>query len=106
MAAVKKNDTVQVIAGKNKGKRGKVLRVFPDRDRLVIEKVNYIKRHTRPSQENQQGGIIEKEASIHAANVMVVCAKCDAPVRVRHQKLEEQKKIRVCAKCGEPLDRT
>jgi len=95
-----------VMAGKNKGKRGKVLRVFPERDRLVIEKVNYIKRHTRPSAENQQGGIIEKEGSIHAANVMVVCEKCDAPVKSRHKKLEDQKKIRVCAKCGEPLDRT
>lgn len=106
MAAVKKNDTVQVMAGKNKGKRGKVLRVFPDRGRLVIEKVNYIKRHTKPSQENQQGGIIEKEGSIHASNVMVVCSKCDAPVRIRHKKLEDQKKVRICAKCSELLDQT
>jgi large subunit ribosomal protein L24 len=105
MSVVKKNDTVQVIAGKDKGKRGRVLKFFPVRDRVLVEKINYIKRHTRPSQENQQGGIVEKEGTIHVSNVNVVCSKCDAPVRVRHQVLKDQKKVRVCVKCGEALDR-
>jgi large subunit ribosomal protein L24 len=102
---IKRNDTVQVIAGKEKGKRGKVLRVFPDRARALVEKVNIIKRHTRPTQENQQGGIIEKEGTMHVSNIMPDCSKCDAPVRIRHQTLEDKKKVRVCAKCNEPLDR-
>jgi large subunit ribosomal protein L24 len=102
---IKKHDTVEVIAGKEKGKRGKVLRVFPDRERVVVEKVNFIKRHTRPTQENQQGGIVEKEGTLHVSNMMPVCKKCDRPVRVRHQKLKDEKKVRVCAKCAEPMDR-
>ena len=102
--SVKRSDTVEVIAGKDKGKRGNVLRVFPAKGRVLVEKINIIKRHTRPSQENQQGGIIEKEAPIHISNVMPVCRKCDAAVRVRHRRIEE-KKVRVCAKCGEPLDK-
>lgn len=101
---IKKNDTVQVMAGKDKGKRGRVLKVFPERARVLVEKINMIKRHTRPSQENQQGGIVEKEGSIHLSNAMPVCKKCDGPVRVRHQKLKDQKKVRLCAKCGEALD--
>jgi large subunit ribosomal protein L24 len=103
--SVKRDDIVQVMAGKEKGKRGKVLRVYPVRDRIIVEKINMIKCHTRPSQENQQGGIIEKEGTIHMSNAMPVCNKCDAPVRIRHQRLQEEKKVRVCAKCGEPLDK-
>jgi large subunit ribosomal protein L24 len=102
---VKKNDTVQVMAGKEQGKRGRVLMVFPERDRLLVEKINMIKRHTRPSEQNQQGGIIEKEGGIHVSNVMVVCGKCDAPVRIRHQVLGNNKKTRVCARCSEPFDK-
>ncbi len=103
-AHVKKKDTVQVMAGRESGKRGRVLRVIPGRGRVLVEKLNMIKRHTRPNEQNQQGGIIEKEGSLHLSNVMPVCAKCDAPVRIRHQVLNE-KKVRVCVKCGEPLDK-
>lgn len=102
---IKKNDMVQVIAGKEKGKRGKVLRVLPTQARAIVEKINIVKRHTRPSQENQQGGIIEKEGTVHISNMMPVCKKCDAPVRIRHQILENNKKVRVCVKCSEPMDR-
>ena len=79
---IRRNDTVIVTAGKDRGKKGRVLIVLPEKNRVVVEGVNLIKRHTRPSQQNRQGGIIEKEASVHASNVMVVCKKCDQPVRV------------------------
>jgi large subunit ribosomal protein L24 len=101
---VKKNDLVQVMAGREKGKQGKVLAVFPQRERVLVEKINLIKRHTRPSEQNQQGGIIEKEGTLHLSNVMPVCGKCKAPVRVRRQVLDN-KKVRACAKCSEPLDK-
>ena len=77
---LKKNDQVQLMAGKEKGKRGKVLRVFPDRGRVLVEHLNMIKRHTRPNEQNQQGGIVEKEGAVHISNAMVVCGKCDAPL--------------------------
>jgi large subunit ribosomal protein L24 len=102
---LKKNDNVQVMAGKEKGKRGKVIGVFPERGRVLIEQLNMIKRHTRPNEQNQQGGIIEKEGSVHISNAMVVCKKCDAPVRIRHQVIGDNKKVRTCAKCGEPFDK-
>lgn len=106
---VKKGDLVEVLIGGKKGQklageRGKVLRVFPEKDRVIVEKINLIKRHTRPSQQNRQGGIIEKEASIHASNVMLVCKSCDKPVRVGHRTLESGKKARFCRKCGTVLD--
>ncbi len=102
---IKKNDMAEVMAGKEKGKRGKVLLVYPERGRVLVEKLNMIKRHTRPDEQNQQGGIIEKEATLHVSNVMPVCRKCDAPTRIRHQRLDNDKKVRICAKCGEPFDK-
>lgn len=102
---IKKNDMAEVIAGKEKGKRGKVLLVYPERGRVLVENLNMIKRHTRPNEQNQQGGIIEKEASLHVSNVMPVCRKCDAPVRIRHLRLDNDKKVRICVKCGEPFDK-
>jgi len=106
MANIKKNDTVMVIAGKEKGKKGRVFRVMPQEERLLVEKLNIVKRHTRPSATNRQGGIIEKEAPINVSNVMVVCSKCDKPTRVSHSFLEGgAKKVRVCKKCGEPMDK-
>ncbi len=100
---VRKNDQVAVIAGKEKGKTGKVLTVIPEKQRLIVEKVNFIKRHTRPSATNRQGGIIEKEGTIHISNVMVVCTKCNKPTRIGHRILDDQKKVRACKKCGEIL---
>ena len=101
---VKKDDLVMVIAGKDKGKSGKVLRVLPDKGRVLVENLNVIKRHTRPSQMNSEGGIIEKEAPLHISNVMIVCNKCTEPTRVGNRILEDGSKIRICKKCGESMD--
>lgn len=79
---IRKNDNVLVIAGNARGKRGKVLKVFPDRDRIIVEGVNIVKRHTRPSQRNPQGGIVQKEAPIHVSNVMLIDPKTNEPTRV------------------------
>ncbi len=98
---IKKNDTVKVIAGNYKGKMGRVLAVFPEQNRLIVEGVNLIKRHTRPSQRNQKGGIITKEAPIHISNVMFKCNRCNAVVKVATRKLEDGKKVRICKNCGE-----
>ena len=103
-ANIKKNDTVVVTAGKEKGKKGRVYRVMPEDERVLVEKLNIVKRHTRPSATNRQGGIIEKEAPIHISNVMVVCGKCGKPTRVSHS-FEGDKKVRVCKKCGNPMDK-
>lgn len=98
---VKKDDKVKVIAGKDEGKIGKVLKVLPNKDRLLVENINMVKRHTRPSPQNRQGGIVESEAPIHHSNVMLMCDKCVAPTRIKMRGLEDGKKARACAKCGE-----
>jgi large subunit ribosomal protein L24 len=100
---VVKNDTVLVISGNYRGKKGKVLKVFPKNHRVIVEGVNFIKRHTRPTQKNQQGGIVEKEAPIHVSNLMVVCPKCDTPTRLGGKVLENGSRVRVCGRCGEML---
>ena len=100
---VKKNDLVMVIAGKDKGKSGKVLSVLSKKNRVIVEKVNFIKRHTRPSSKQRQGGIIEREGPITISNVMLICTKCNKPSRVGKKYLEDDKKVRVCKKCGEIL---
>ena len=102
--SIKKDDKVKVVTGKDKGKIGKVLKVFHKKQRVMVENVNMVKRHTRPSAQNRQGGIVEGEAAIHWSNVMVMCGKCVAPTRVRYQSLEDGKKVRACNKCGESLD--
>ena len=102
--AIRKDDKVKVITGKDKGKIGKVLRVLRKKDRILIEKVNIIKRHTRPSAKNRQGGITESEAPVPWSNVMLMCNKCMAATRVTHKFLEDGKKIRICAKCGETIE--
>ena len=101
---VKKNDTVQVIAGKDKGKTGKVLSINKKKDRLIVEKVNIIKRHVKPGQKTK-GGIMERESTISVSNVMVYCEKCSKPVRLGNRLLEDGKKVRFCRKCGEVLDK-
>lgn len=101
---VKKGDTVKVLSGREKGKTGKVLSVNPEAHTVIVEKINFVKRHSRPTQQAPQGGIIEREAPLQLSNVNVVCAKCDAPVRIRHKVLDDGKKVRVCSKCGEVLD--
>ena len=101
---IRKNDSVMVIAGKERGKTGKILRVVADKDAVIIERVNLVKRHTRPRGPQQPGGIVEKEAAIHASNVMMMCDKCNAPVRIGRKNLADGNKIRICRRCGEALD--
>jgi large subunit ribosomal protein L24 len=96
---VRKGDQVVVIAGKEKGKRGRVLRLLTAKGRVVVERVNLVKRHTKPTQRNPRGGILEKEGSVEASNVALWCGKCIAPRRMRHEGEGESKK-RVCVKCG------
>ncbi len=103
MAKIKRDDTVMVIAGKDKGRRGKVLRVFPAKSRVLVENVNVVKRHTPPSQAHK-GGIVEKEAPIHISNVMLVCPKCGDPTRVGFSLLEDGTKRRLCKRCGEIIE--
>jgi large subunit ribosomal protein L24 len=103
--SVKKGDTVVVLAGKNKGDKGKVLRVEPKKERLIVEGVNLVKRHTRATPKVPQGGIITKEAPIHAYNVMVVCSKCGKPTRVGKKVLADGKKVRICKRCQEVIDK-
>jgi large subunit ribosomal protein L24 len=97
---VRKGDQVVVIAGKEKGKRGRVLRLVSDKGRVVIERVNMVKRHTKPTQRNPRGGILEKEGSVEASNVALWCGKCVAPRRAKAEEKDGQKKRRVCVKCG------
>lgn len=101
---VKKGDQVMVMAGKDKGRTGKVLCTFPKRNRVLVEGMNKIKRATRRTQKIQ-GGIIEREAPIHSSNVMLFCLSCDNPTRVRKVFLEEERKVRACVKCGEIIDK-
>lgn len=101
---IRKNDSVMVIAGRERGKTGKVLRVLPEKDRVIVERVNLVKRHSKPKGPQQPGGIVEKEAAIHASNIMIMCDKCNAPVRVGQKLLADGKKIRICRRCSEALD--
>lgn len=101
---VKKEDTVLVISGKEKGKKGRVLSVLPSKEGVIIEKINIIKRHMKPNRKYTQGGIIEKEAPVHISNVMLICPKCNKPTRIGNRLLESGKKVRVCKKCQEVID--
>jgi len=98
---LKKEDTVQVIAGKDKGKRGRILRILRDKDRVLVEGVNIVKKAKKRKNQQDRGGIIEVEAALHSSNLMIVCKKC-GPVRIGY-KMEGGKKVRVCKKCGEAL---
>jgi large subunit ribosomal protein L24 len=102
---VKKGDLVMVIAGKDKGKSGKVLRVIPKEERVVVERINLVKKHLRPNPATGQGGIVEMEAPIHISNVMPICPTCNRPTRVGRKVLESGVKVRVCKRCGESLDK-
>jgi large subunit ribosomal protein L24 len=104
-AHVRRGDTVAIIAGRERGKRGKVLRVLRDRGRVLVEKVNMIKKHQRPTQKLRQGGIIEREGALALSNVLLVCGRCNRPVRTGIKVLGDGRKLRVCKRCGESLDR-
>ena len=98
---LKKEDTVQIIAGKDKGKRGRILQILRDKDRVVVEGANIVKKAMKRKSQQDRGGIVELEAPIHISNVMIVCKKC-GPTRIGY-KLEGEAKVRVCKKCGEAL---
>jgi large subunit ribosomal protein L24 len=101
---IRRDDTVLVIAGKDKGKKGKVHRVFPKENRVLVEGVNIIKRHTKPSGTTRQAGIIEREAPVHMSNVMLICSRCNRPARVGFRLLEGEGKVRICRSCHEQID--
>ncbi len=101
---IRKNDSVMVIAGRERRKTGKVLRVIPKEDAAIIERVNMVKRHTRGRGPQQPGGIVEKEAPIPLSNLMLMCDKCNAPVRVGRKTMTDDEKVRVCRRCGDSID--
>ena len=105
IAHVRKGDTVMVVAGKERGKKGKVLRVIPEKGRVVVERLNLIKKHQKPTQKVRQGGIIEREGSIHLSNVMLVDPASGKPTRVGMKALSDGKKVRVARRSGEMLDK-
>ncbi len=101
---IRKNDNVLVIAGKDRGKKGKVRYAYPKQSRVLVGGVNFIKRHSRARGATRQAGIIEREAPIHVSNVMLLCNKCDSPVRIGFRFLEDGKKARACRSCHEVID--
>ena len=102
---VRRGDTVAVIAGKERGKRGKVLRILTAGGRVLVEHLNMIKKHQRPTQKLRQGGIIEREGPLALSNVLLVCGRCDKPVRTGVKVLADGRKLRVCKRCGESVDK-
>ena len=103
MLRIRKDDTVAVIAGKDKGKKGRVLEVITQDNRLLIERINLVKKAKRRTQQDQKGGIVEVESPIHISNVMLVCKQCNKPVRFKVSVLKDGKKIRECKKCGSAI---
>jgi large subunit ribosomal protein L24 len=103
---IRKNDTVVVMTGKDRGKRGRVLKVLPEKNRLVVEGVNIIKRHTKPNpQRNIKGGLVEREAGLHASNVQLLCPECGKPTRLGRRLLGDGRKVRICRKCDGVVDK-
>lgn len=101
---IKKDDKVKITTGKDRGKVGKVIKVNHKKERIMVENINIVKRHSKPSSATRQGGIIETEAPLHWSNVMLMCSKCVSPARIKMQRLEDGKKVRVCRKCNEIID--
>ena len=103
---IRKNDNVIVTTGKDSGKRGRVLRVLPEKNRLIVEGVNIIKRHTKANpQRNVKGGVVSREASLHASNVQLVCPECGRQTRIGHRVLDDGRKVRICRKCEGVVDK-
>jgi large subunit ribosomal protein L24 len=102
---VKKNDIVKVISGKEKGKSGKILKAFPAKQRIIVEHLNMIKKHTKRRSQGQGGGIIEREGTIHVSNVMLICPACKQTTRIGKKILEDGTRVRVCKKCEEVVDK-
>ena len=103
---IRKNDNVVVISGKDRGKRGRVLRLVPSKNRLIVEGVNFVKKHTKPNPgQNVKGGIVEREAPFHVSNVQLVCPECGAATRIGRRLLGDGRKVRICRKCDGVVDR-
>jgi large subunit ribosomal protein L24 len=100
---IRKNDMVMVIAGRDRGKTGKVLKVLPDQGRVLIERLNIVKRHSKPRGAASPGGIVEKEAPVNISNVMFFCDRCNAPVRLGIKAAADQSRVRICRRCGETI---
>ena len=100
---LKKGDMVKVLAGKDKGKTGKIIKAIPEKDRIIVEKVNFIKKHKRPDQKTK-GGVVEKEGALHVSKVALFCNKCNEGVRVRNKILDNGKKVRICSKCNDVIN--
>jgi len=101
---IRRDDTVLVVAGKDRGKKGKVRQALPKESRVVVEGANKVKRHTRPRGTVRQAGIIEREAPLHVSNVVLICTKCNRPTRVGFRFMEDSTKVRVCKECNEVID--
>lgn len=106
MRHIRKGDEVMVLGGKEKGKKGKVLKVYPDPKRAVVEKLNFVKRHMKPNPQAPQGGLIEKEASLPLGQLKLVCPRCGKPSRTSRKILDDSKRARVCVRCGEVVDKS
>ncbi len=102
---LKKGDNILVICGEDKGKSGKIIDLFPKESRVIIEGINFLKKHMKPTQKSPQGGIVRQEGPINLSNVRLICNKCNKPTSVKYEKTKEGKKVRVCKKCGEIIDK-
>jgi large subunit ribosomal protein L24 len=103
---IRKNDNVLVLTGRDRGKRGRVLRVLPRKFRVIVEGVNFIKRHTKANpQRNVKGGIVEREAPLNASNVQIICPECGAPARIGSRRLDDGRRVRFCRKCKGVVDK-
>lgn len=103
MRHIKRNDTVFVISGKDKGKTGKVIRIATEEDTALVQGINFVKKHQRRTQQDQQGGVIQKEMPIHISNLLLSCPKCNKPTRLRVKVLEDSVKLRICSRCSEVI---
>ncbi|SHO44953.1 50S ribosomal protein L24 [Desulfopila aestuarii] len=102
---LKKDDQVEVIAGKDKGRVGKILKILPAESKAIVERINMVKRHTKPTEMNQQGQIVEREAAIHVSNLQLICPECTKTGRIGKKILEDGTKIRFCKSCGESIEK-
>jgi len=101
----KKGDKVLVIIGEDKGKKGKIVRIFPKKMEVIVEGVNFLKKHSKPTQKVPQGGIVQQEGALHTSNIRLICNKCNTPTAIRREGIKEGKRVRVCKKCGEIIDK-
>jgi len=101
----KKGDKVLIIIGEDKGKKGKIVRIFPKKMQAIVEGVNFLTKHSKPTEKSPQGGIIKQEGALHISNIRLICNKCNKPTTIRRERIKEGKRVRVCKKCGEIIDK-